>query len=57
VKSNLGVLAIGGNSLIKDKNHIALSSQYEAVKETAGYIADLAAEGHAWSSPMGTVRR
>jgi len=45
VKSRLAVLAIGGNSLIKDKNHIALSSQYEAVKETANYIADLIAEG------------
>jgi carbamate kinase len=45
VKSNLGVLAIGGNSLIKDKNHIALSSQYEAIKETANYIVDLVAEG------------
>jgi carbamate kinase len=44
MKSRLTVLAIGGNSLIKDKNHIALSSQYEAVKETAKYIADLVAE-------------
>lgn len=41
MKSHLAVLAIGGNSLIKDKNHIALSFQYEAVKETAKYIADL----------------
>ncbi len=39
------VLAIGGNSLIKDKNSVSLSSQYEAVKETAKYIADLIAEG------------
>jgi len=45
MKSRLIVLAIGGNSLIKDKNHIALSSQYEAVKETADYIVDLVAEG------------
>jgi len=45
VKSRLIVLAIGGNSLIKDKDHIALSSQYEAVKETAGYIADLVTDG------------
>ena len=43
--SRLAVLAIGGNSLIKDKNHIALSWQYEAVKETGKYIADLIAEG------------
>jgi len=41
----LAVLAIGGNSLIKDKNHVALSSQYEAVKETTSYIADLVSEG------------
>ena len=45
MKSRLTVLAIGGNSLIKDKNHVALSSQYEAVKETAKYIADLVADG------------
>ena len=43
--SRLAVLAIGGNSLIKDKNHIALSWQYEAVKETSQYIAELIAEG------------
>jgi carbamate kinase len=43
--SGLAVLAIGGNSLIKDKNHIALSWQYEAVKETSRYIAELIAEG------------
>lgn len=45
MESRLAVLAIGGNSLIKDKNHIALSSQYEAVQETAKYIAELIAEG------------
>ncbi|MGQ9647944.1 MAG: carbamate kinase [Thermodesulfobacteriota bacterium] len=45
MKSRLAVLAIGGNSLIKDKSHIALSSQYEAVKETANYMVDLVAEG------------
>jgi len=35
----------GGNSLIRDKNHIALSFQYEMVRETAKYIAELIAEG------------
>ena len=45
MKSRLAVLAIGGNSLIKDKNHIALSSQYEAVQETSTYMAELIAEG------------
>lgn len=43
--SRLAVIAIGGNSLIKDKDHLALSWQYEAVKETARYIADLIGEG------------
>jgi carbamate kinase len=45
MKSHLTVLAIGGNSLIKDKNHITLSSQYEAIRETANYIVDLVVEG------------
>lgn len=45
MKSSLAVLAIGGNSLIKDKNHIALSSQYEAIQETSKYITELIAEG------------
>jgi len=45
MESKLAVLAIGGNSLIKDKDHIALSWQYEAVKETGKYIAELIAEG------------
>jgi len=45
MESRLTVLAIGGNSLIKDKSHIALSSQYEAVQETSKYIAELIAEG------------
>jgi len=45
IDSKLAVLAIGGNSLIKDKNHIALSFQYDAVKETSKYLVDLIAEG------------
>jgi carbamate kinase len=45
MNSRFAVLAIGGNSLIKDKNSVSLSSQYEAVKETAKYTADLVAEG------------
>jgi len=45
MKPHLAVLAIGGNSLIRDKDHIALSWQYEAVKETSTYVADLITEG------------
>jgi carbamate kinase len=43
--SKIAVLAIGGNSLIRDKNHIALSWQYEAVKESGEHIGDLIASG------------
>ena len=43
--SKLAVLAIGGNSLVKDKDHISLACQYEAVQETSAYIADLVVEG------------
>ena len=43
--SKLAVLAIGGNSLIKDKDHIAMSWQYQAVRETSKYIAELIGEG------------
>lgn len=45
MKSRLVVLAIGGNSLIRDKSHIALSWQYETLKETVRYIVDGIAEG------------
>ena len=45
ISSKLAVLAIGGNSLIKDKDHIALSWQYQAVRETSKYIAELISEG------------
>src|SRR4030042_6397599 len=43
--SKLAVLAVGGNSLIKDKDHIALHFQYQAVRETSKYIAELIGEG------------
>jgi len=43
--SNLTVLAVGGNSLIKEKNKIALSFQYESVKETTKFIVDLVEAG------------
>ena len=43
--SRLAVLAIGGNSLIKDKDRVALSFQYQAIQETSKYLADLIAEG------------
>lgn len=41
----LAVIAIGGNSLIKDKNRIGLYDQLETVKETCHHIAELVARG------------
>ena len=37
----MAVVAIGGNSLIKDKKHQSVQDQYNAVCETAKHIADL----------------
>ncbi|HEX9018598.1 MAG TPA: carbamate kinase, partial [Anaerolineaceae bacterium] len=40
------VIAIGGNSLIKDEKHVSVEWQYEAAKETCYHIADLIQEGY-----------
>jgi carbamate kinase len=39
--TKLAVLAIGGNSLIKDKQHETVENQYDAVCETAKHIAGM----------------
>ena len=39
--SKLAVLAIGGNSLIKDKSHQTVDDQYDCIKETAQHIVKL----------------
>jgi len=39
------VIAIGGNSLIKDDQHMSVPDQYAAVVETARHIADLVEGG------------
>ena len=39
------VIAIGGNSLIKDKEHQSVEDQYEAAAETDQHIAELVADG------------
>jgi carbamate kinase len=38
--SPLAVVAVGGNALIRDKQHIALADQYDAVCATATHVAD-----------------
>jgi len=52
-KSNkkVAVVAIGGNSLIKDSNHQAVEDQYEAAKETTTHIADMIEAG--WDVAIG----
>jgi carbamate kinase len=44
-KRNVAVVAIGGNSLIKDPQHQTVPDQYEATKETCQHIADMIAQG------------
>jgi carbamate kinase len=47
----VAVVAIGGNSLIKDKNHQAVEDQYQAAKETTQHIADMIEAG--WDVAIG----
>ncbi len=42
----LAVIAIGGNSLIKDKQHMQVDDQYDAICETVKYITDIIEEGY-----------
>lgn len=41
----LAVVAVGGNALIVDERHTALSDQYDAVCVTAGHVAAMIAAG------------
>lgn len=43
---DLVVIAIGGNSLIKDAEHMTVLDQYRACGETSEHIAGLVEEGH-----------
>lgn len=45
------VIAIGGNSLIKDEAHQTVEDQYQAAKETMRHIADMIEEG--WDVAIG----
>lgn len=47
----VAVVAIGGNSLIKDKNHQTVEDQYIAAKETTYHIADMIEAG--WDVAIG----
>lgn len=43
--AKVAVIAIGGNSLIKDKNHPEVRHQWDAVRETVGHIASIVESG------------
>jgi carbamate kinase len=47
----LAVVAIGGNSLIKDKQHKTVPDQYAAAQETCAHIAGMIAQG--WNVAIG----
>jgi carbamate kinase len=47
----VAVVAIGGNSLIKDEKHRSVEDQYQAAKETTFHIADMIEEG--WDVAIG----
>ena len=44
--NKIAVIAIGGNSLIKDKAHQTVEDQYLAAKETCAHIADMIEAGY-----------
>jgi len=47
----IAVIAIGGNSLIKDAKHQSVEDQYQAAKETTQHIADMIEAG--WDVAIG----
>ena len=44
-RNRLAVVAIGGNSLIIDKNRKTIEDQFDAVKQTVSHIGGLIADG------------
>lgn len=50
-KRKLAVVAIGGNSLIKDAAHQSVEDQHDALRETARHIADMVEQG--WDVAIG----
>jgi carbamate kinase len=51
IQRKTAVIAIGGNSLIKDENHKTVEDQYLASKETTFHIADMIEAG--WDVAIG----
>ena len=51
MSQKIAVIAIGGNSLVKDKAHQAIADQYKAVTETTKHIAGMIQQG--WTVAIG----
>ncbi|HEY59273.1 MAG TPA: carbamate kinase [Anaerolineae bacterium] len=51
MEKKVAVVAIGGNSLIKDKTKVSIGEQYQAAKETTYHIADMIEGG--WDVAIG----
>ena len=51
MSQKIAVIAIGGNSLVKDKAHQSIADQYQAVNETCKHIADMIEKG--WTVAIG----
>ena len=47
----IAVIAIGGNSLVKEKGHESIEAQYLAAQETCSHIADMIEQG--WTVAIG----
>jgi carbamate kinase len=43
--SKIAVVAVGGNALIRDKEHQTVPDQYEAASETMSYVAEMISQG------------
>ncbi|MCD4672112.1 MAG: carbamate kinase [Anaerolineaceae bacterium] len=50
-EKKVAVVAVGGNALVKDKQHMSVQDQYAAVKETSRHIADMIEDG--WDISIG----
>ena len=46
MSASLALIAVGGNSLIADREHMTVEDQYKAVCETAEHITDLVEAGY-----------
>jgi len=49
--NKLAVIAVGGNSLIRDNKHVSVEDQMAALRETADHIADMVEAG--WDLAIG----